>query len=181
MLRATAPLVPAFVLVVCTGLSAQDWPSFRGPLGSGVSLTATPPATWNVSTSANVAWRTPIAGLGHSSPIVWGDRIYVTTAVSDVAASRSLKLGDSDQTGIDAAKDMVPHRWQLMALDRLSGKVLWTQSVHQGIPRVKRHVKASHASATPATNGKIIVALFGSEGLFAFDPSGKELWRLTGG
>jgi outer membrane protein assembly factor BamB len=177
MLRTTVPLVPAFVLVVCTGLSAQDWPSFRGPRGSGVSLTATPPATWNVSTSANVAWRTPIAGLGHSSPIVWGDRIYVTTAVSDVAASRSLKLGDSDQTGIDAAKDMVPHRWQLMALDRLSGKVLWTQSVHQGIPRVKRHVKASHASATPATNGKIIVALFGSEGLFAFDPSGKELWR----
>ena len=177
MLRTTVPLVPAFVLVVCTGLSAQDWPSFRGPRGSGVSLTATPPATWNVSTSANVAWRTPIAGLGHSSPIVWGDRIYVTTAVSDVKASRSLTLGDSDQAGIDAAKDMVPHRWQLMALDRLSGKVLWTQSVHQGIPRVKRHVKASHASATPATNGKIIVALFGSEGLFAFDPSGKELWR----
>ena len=177
MLRTTVPLVPAFVLVVCTVLSAQDWPSFRGPRGSGVSLTATPPATWNVSTSANVAWRTPIAGLGHSSPIVWGDRIYVTTAVSEVAASRSLTLGDSDQAGIDAAKDMVPHRWQLMALDRLSGKVLWTRSVHQGIPRVKRHVKASHASATPATNGKVVVALFGSEGLFAFDPSGKELWR----
>jgi outer membrane protein assembly factor BamB len=142
-----------------------------------VSLTATPPATWNVSTSANVAWRTTIAGLGHSSPIVSGDRIYLTTAVSDVAASRSLTLGDVDQAGIDPAKDMVPHRWQLMALDRLSGKVLWTRSVHQGIPRVKRHVKASHASATPATNGKVIVALFGSEGLFAFDPAGKELWR----
>ena len=69
---------------------------------------------------------------------------------------------------------MVPHRWQLMALDRLSGKVLWTWL--QLLDRVKRHV-ASHASATPATNGKVIVALFGSEGLFAFDPAGKELWR----
>ena len=84
--------------------------------------------------------------------------------MSDVAASRSLTLGDVDQAGIDPAKDMVPHRWQLMALDRLSGKVLWTQSVHQGIPRVKRHVKASHASATPATNGKVIVALFVRKG-----------------
>jgi outer membrane protein assembly factor BamB len=177
MLCTTLTLVPIFVLVLCTCVSAQDWPSFRGPRGSGVSLTATPPATWNVSTSANVAWRTAIAGLGHSSPIVSGDRIYLTTAVSDVAASRSLTLGDVDQAGIDPAKDMVPHRWQLMALDRLSGKVLWTRSVHQGIPRVKRHVKASHASATPATNGKVIVALFGSEGLFAFDPAGKELWR----
>jgi outer membrane protein assembly factor BamB len=177
MLCTTLTLVPTFVLVLCTCVSAQDWPSFRGPHGSGVSLTATPPATWNVSTSANVAWRTPIPGLGHSSPIVWGDRIYLTSAVSNAAVSRSLTLGDVDQAGIDPAKDMVPHRWQLMALDRLSGKVLWTRSVHQGLPRVKRHVKASHASATPATDGKVIVALFGSEGLFAFDPAGKELWR----
>jgi len=177
MLRAALPLVPTFILVATAAAPAQDWPSFRGPRGSGVSPTATPPATWNVRTSANVAWRTQIAGLGHSSPIVWGDRIYLTTAVSDAAASRSLKLGDSDQAGIDAAKDMVPHRWQVIALDRLSGKILWTRSVHQGIPRVKRHVKNSHASATPATNGKVIVALLGSEGLFAYDTAGKELWR----
>ena len=177
MLRPASLLVPALVLAIDATASAQDWPSFRGPQGSGVSATATPPSSWNVATSANVAWRTPIAGLGHSSPIVWGDRIYLTTAVSDAAASRSLTLGDSDQAGIDPAKDMVPHRWQVIALDRTSGKVVWTRSVHQGVPRVKRHVKGSHASATPATNGKIIVALLGSEGLVAFDAGGKELWR----
>ena len=113
--------------------SAQDWPSFAGPAGQRVVDGPPPRATWNVSTSANVAWRTAIAGLGHSSPIVSGDH-HLTTAVSDVAASRSLTLGDVDQAGIDPAKDMVPHRWQLMALDRLSGKVLWTRSVHQGFP-----------------------------------------------
>ena len=177
MFRSASLLVPTLVLVIDATAFAQDWPSFRGPQGSGVATAATPPSTWNVTTSANVAWRIPIAGLGHSSPIVWGDRIYLTTAVSNSAASRSLTLGDSDQAGIDPAKDMVPHRWEVIALDRASGKVVWTRSVHQGVPRVKRHVKASHASATPATNGKIIVALLGSEGLVAFDVAGKELWR----
>jgi len=177
MFRSASLLVPTLVLVIDATAFAQDWPSFRGPQGSGVATAATPPSTWNVTTSANVAWRIPIAGLGHSSPIVWGDRIYLTTAVSNSAASRSLTLGDSDQAGIDPAKDMVPHRWEVIALDRASGKVVWTRSVHQGVPRVKRHVKASHASATPATNGKIIVALLGSEGLVAFDTAGKELWR----
>ena len=177
MFHSASLFVPALVLVIDATAFAQDWPSFRGPHGSGVSPAATPPSTWNVTTSANVAWRIPIAGLGHSSPIVWGDRIYLTTAVSNSAASRSLTLGDSDQAGIDPAKDMVPHRWEVIALDRASGKVVWTRSVHQGVPRVKRHVKASHASATPATNGKIIVALLGSEGLVAFDVAGKELWR----
>ena len=177
MFHSASLLVPALVLVIDATAFAQDWPSFRGPQGSGVATAATPPSTWNVTTSANVAWRIPIAGLGHSSPIVWGDRIYLTTAVSNSAASRSLTLGDSDQAGIDPAKDMVPHRWEVIALDRASGKVVWTRSVHQGVPRVKRHVKASHASATPATNGKIIVALLGSEGLVAFDTAGKELWR----
>ncbi|MGH9202376.1 MAG: PQQ-binding-like beta-propeller repeat protein, partial [Vicinamibacterales bacterium] len=95
----------------------QEWPSFRGPSGSGVSTTARPPVRWNVASSANVAWRTPIAGLGHSSPIVWGDRIYLTTAVSSAAASQQLVLGDSDRAGIDPAKDVVPHEWRVMALD----------------------------------------------------------------
>jgi outer membrane protein assembly factor BamB len=169
-------LVPTLVLTAGTA-AAQDWPSFRGPEGSGVSRHATPPVTWNLTSSTNVAWRTAIPGLGHSSPIVWGDRIYLTTAVSEAAASLSLTLGDSDRAGIDPAKDLVPHRWLVLALDRASGTTIWTRTVHQGIPRVKRHVKASHASATPATNGRVVVAMLGSEGLFAFDVNGTELWR----
>ncbi len=173
---ACLPFITAFVLSAGVA-AAQEWPSFRGVHGSGVSTNARPPLTWNLGTSTNVAWRTTIPGLGHSSPVVWGDRIYLTTAVSDTAASLSLALGDSDRAGIDAAKDMVPHRWQVLALDRASGKVIWTRSGHQGVPRVKRHVKGSHASATPATNGRVVVALLGSEGLFAFDVNGTELWR----
>jgi outer membrane protein assembly factor BamB len=82
-----------------------------------------------------------------------------------------------DAAGIDAAADLAAHQWQLLALDRATGKVLWTRTAHQGVPRVKRHVKGSHASATPATNGSVIVALLGSEGLFAFDMQGTLLWR----
>jgi outer membrane protein assembly factor BamB len=163
--------------ILSTALHAQEWPSFRGPSGSGVAADARPPLTWNTTTSANVAWRTAVPGLGHSSPIVWGDRIFMTTAVSDAAASQSVTLGDSEVAGIDPANDIVPHRWQVMAFDRASGKLLWTRVAHQGVPRVKRHVKASHASATPATDGKVLIAMLGSEGLFAFDVAGTQLWR----
>jgi outer membrane protein assembly factor BamB len=173
--------VTTFVVLVMTGVSAQqatgNWPSFRGPQASGVSETAKPPVRWEVSNATNLAWRTAIPGLGHSSPIVWGNRVYVTTAISAAAAAQTLSLGDSDRAGIDPADDLVPHRWQLLALDRDSGKVVWTRTVHQGVPRVKRHVKASHASATPATDGRVIVAMFGSEGLYAFDFTGQQLWR----
>jgi outer membrane protein assembly factor BamB len=171
--------VIAWVVLGMTGVSAQPaadpWPSFRGPQASGVSATATPPVRWDVSSAASTAWRIAIPGLGHSSPIVWGNRVFVTTAVSEAATAQTLTLGVD--AGIDPAADVSPHRWQLIAIDRNSGQVVWTRTVHQGVPRVKRHVKASHASATPATNGRVIVAMFGSEGLFAFDFNGKELWR----
>lgn len=159
------------------GDAAHAWPSFRGPSAAGTSPSARPPVSWNIATGANVAWRTATPGLAHSSPIVWGDRIFLTTAISDATAANALTLGDSDRAGIDPATDTVPHRWQVMALHRDSGRVLWTRTVHQGVPRVKRHVKASHASATPVTNGRVLVAMLGSEGLFAFDLDGAPLWQ----
>jgi outer membrane protein assembly factor BamB len=168
--------VTSFVILSSVA-HAQNWPSFRGPQGTGVAADARPPITWNVGSSTHVVWRTAIPGLGHSSPVVWGDRVYVTTAAADAPAAQSLTLGDADRAGIDPANDMVPHRWQVMALDRATGKVVWTRGVYQGIPRVKRHVKGSHASATPATDGRVLVAMLGSEGLIAFDMTGAELWR----
>jgi outer membrane protein assembly factor BamB len=165
-----------FVLFVAT-THAQDWPSFRGPNASGVQANAHPPTRWSVEPSANVAWRIGIPGLGHSSPIVSGDRVYLTSAISEAPASQAVAVGDSERAGIDPAADQVPHRWQLIALDRASGNVIWSRTVQQGVPRAKRHVKSSHASATPATNGRVIVAMLDSEGLFAFDAEGKELWR----
>jgi outer membrane protein assembly factor BamB len=156
---------------------AQNWPSFRGDNAAGVAASARPPVSWDVSASRNVRWRLDIPGLAHSSPIVWSDRVYLTTAVPLEQAPSDLKVGDSSQAGIDAARDMVRHSWRLYAVDRASGRIVWERSALEGVPRSKRHIKASHASATPATNGKFIVALFDSEGLFCFDAAGKLLWR----
>lgn len=173
---ARAPLIVMIVAGVAT-LEAQNWPGFLGPGGAGVGQGATPPISWDVQSSRNVAWAAEMPGLGHSSPVVWGDRIFLTTAVAPGAAAQSLALGDVDRAGTDPAPDLIRHRWQLLAIDRASGRILWQRTAHDGVPRVKRHAKASHASATPATDGRVVVALMGSEGLFAFDMSGKLLWR----
>ena len=165
------------MIVSASGISAQEWPAFRGGSAAGVGA-GTPPATWNVAAGANIAWRTAIPGMGHSSPIVSGSRVYVTTAVPASGAGTSVTLGDSSKAGIDSARDAGRYEWRLIALDRVSGKVLWSTVAHAGVPRSKRHVKASHASATPATNGKVVVALMGSEGLFCFNAvTGALLWK----
>ena len=165
--------------VAVAGLGAQtpttNWPAFRGANTAGVSASAVP-TSWDLASSRNVAWKTPIPGLAHSSPIVWGDRVYVTTAVA-ASGRPGIKTGDVEKSGIDSATDTGPHTWRLIAVDRQSGKIVWDRTVHQGVPRMKRHVKASHASATPATNGEVIVALMGSEGLFCFDMNGTLKWR----
>jgi outer membrane protein assembly factor BamB len=157
-------------------LEAEDWPSFRGPNGSGTSDEQDLPVEWSVPSSTNVLWQTAVPGLAHSSPIVSGERIYITTAVG-TGARPTLATGDLGAAGYRAAADDGPHRWILFALDRSSGEVIWQTTVHEGRPRVRRHTKASHASATPATNGERIVALMGSEGLFCFDTSGRLLWK----
>ncbi|HET9368875.1 MAG TPA: PQQ-binding-like beta-propeller repeat protein [Vicinamibacterales bacterium] len=174
MFRAT--FVCLIVLFAGISAHARDWPSFRGPSSSGVAAGA-PPTSWNVKNGDRVAWRTAIPGLGHSSPIVWQDRVFVSTAVAMTGSDVSLAKGDSSVAGIDSATDTGEHEWRLYAIDRASGRIAWQTVAHRGPPRIKRHVKASHASATPATNGQVIVALMGSEGLFAFDMNGRPLWR----
>jgi outer membrane protein assembly factor BamB len=161
----------AAAMVVTAPVAAQHWPQFRGAGAAGVADSAVPTA-WNLASRTRVAWVTPIPGLGHSSPVVWGDRIYVTTAVSD-APNPQL---DVRHGGISMAADTGRQTWKVLALDRRSGAVLWERTAFEGVPRVRRHLKASHASATPATDGRHIVALFGSEGLYCFDTDGAMLW-----
>jgi outer membrane protein assembly factor BamB len=158
-------------------LSASDWPQFRGKDAAGIALgRSAPPVSWSVAPAKSIGWKTPLPGLAHSSPIVWGNRIYVTTAVAR-DGKPGVVLGDVSKAGIDPAADSGRHTWRLIALDKDSGKVVWDTVAHEGVPRMKRHVKASHASATPATDGRTIVALMGSEGLFAFDTNGNRKWR----
>ena len=168
------PLTAVWIVCTVSSVTAQNWPTFRGPDASGVApAAAAPPVTFDVPASRNVAWRTPIPGLAHSSPIAWGDRIFLTTAVA-ATGEAPVRTGNA---GIDAANDMVSHTWRLLAIDAKTGAVSWDRAVHTGVPRLKRHVKASHASATPATNGRVIVTLLGTEGLFCFDMDGQLRWK----
>ena len=167
-------------LLACAGdATAQQWPAFRGPDASGVDAAGQPPLTWDVATGTNVAWSTPIPGLGHSCPVVWDDRIFVTTAVplpgpgGDAGAA-------ADGTVILKEVGSIPtkarHAWRLYCLDRATGRVRWERTAHEGMPKVKRHAKASQASATPVTDGRHVIAMMGSEGLYAFDMQGAPLW-----
>lgn len=153
--------------------SAQ-WGQFRGHRASGVAKGKPAPAKWDAKTGENVKWKTPIPGLGHSSPIVWGDRVFVTTAVRQ-AGEADLRVGLYGD--IAPVNDDSRHSWRVIALDAESGKILWDREAHEGLPKVKRHTKATHANSTPATDGKHVVALFGSEGLYCFDYDGNLLWK----
>ena len=168
-------LFSVFALSYCLLLSAQaqNWPSFRGPKAAGVSDLNPLPTTWDGEKSVNLRWKTPIPGLAHSSPIVWGNRIFLTTAIS---SNKQFTYVPKDR-GIDLANDNVPHSWRMYCLDKDSGRILWERVAHEGVPRVKRHIKATQANATPVTDGKVVVALMGSEGMFAYDFNGKLLWK----
>ena len=152
---------------------ADNWPSFRGPAASGVAEGAPAPLSWDVPANKNVKWRVPVAGLAHSSPVVWGNQVCVASAVSETA-SAALKVGLYGN--IESAADQSPHRWMVMCYDKNTGKALWERTAHAGEPKVKRHPKSTHASTTLATDGRYIVAFFGSEGLYAFDMQGKPVW-----
>jgi outer membrane protein assembly factor BamB/protein tyrosine phosphatase (PTP) superfamily phosphohydrolase (DUF442 family) len=153
-----------------------SWPSFRGPRASGIADGQNLPDKWNGKTGENILWRTPIPGLAHSSPVVWGNRIFVTTAVSTdpKATFRPGLYGDGD-----ASKDRSVHRWIIYALDKQSGKILWEKVAYEGAPIEKRHIKSTYANSTPVTDGRIVVAWFGSQGVYAYDVNGKLLWKVN--
>lgn len=162
-----------FVSFGCALLAESNWPQYRGPHALGVDDSVPLPTTWNVETGANVRWQTPIPGLAHSSPIVWGDRVYVATAVKPGKAELKVGLyGD-----IESVNENETHQWRLLALDKATGRIIWNTLGFEAVPKVKRHTKASHCNPTPATDGQRIVAIFGSEGLFCFDAEGKLLWK----
>lgn len=151
-----------------------NWPSFRGPDASGRAEGFSLPRKWNAPTGKGIKWKTEITGLGLSSPIVWGDRIFLTTAVSE-GGSEDLKVGLYGD--IQPVEDGSKHTWQVICLDKKTGAVLWERIAQEGVPKIKRHPKASHANSTPVTDGRHVVAMFGSEGLFCYDTSGKLLWK----
>ncbi len=153
---------------------AQNWPQFRGPRAGGVVEGRAAAINWNAEKAQNLRWKTEIPGLGHSSPVVWGNKIFITTAVTS---------GANDETRFGLYGDVAPvkddpkHTWMVYALDKQTGKVIWERVAYEGLPKVKRHPKSTHSDSTPVTDGKYLVALFGSHGLYAYNLNGKLLWK----
>jgi outer membrane protein assembly factor BamB len=173
--RASPALSPATANAARAVERPMNWPSFRGPFASGVADGQNPPTVWDGEKGVNVRWKTPIPGLGHSCPVVWGGRIFLTTAVS--SAQAILKPGLYGN--VDSVVEKAPHAWRVLCLDKETGKILWDRVAHEGVPQVKRHAKGTHANSTVATDGKHVVACFGSEGLYCYDFEGKQLWKQS--
>jgi outer membrane protein assembly factor BamB len=151
-----------------------DWPAFRGIGANGIAEGRPAPTTF---TPATAVWRTKIQGLGNSSPVVWGDQLCVTTAIGGQDSTFKPGLyGD-----VAPVNDSSVHEWKVICLDKGTGKVRWEQTVHKGVPAVKRHPKSTQANATLATDGRHLAAMFGSEGLHVYDLAGKKLWSKSFG
>ena len=173
MLKTTLSFLVAGVMLSGAVLNATNWPGFRGAGARGVAEGPPPPVTWDVPNNKNVKWRVGVPGLAHSSPVVWGNQVCTASAVS--AKPAELRVGLYGDIG--SARDNGEHRWVVVCYDKHTGKQLWERAAHVGIPKVQRHTKATHASSTLATDGRYIVAFFGSEGLYAYDMKGTLLWK----
>ncbi|MBM3875709.1 MAG: serine/threonine protein kinase [Verrucomicrobia bacterium] len=152
-----AALLVAFILVSPSGVFAEDWPGWRGPRGDGSSSEKTVPVKW--SATENIAWKTPITGGGHASPIVWGDRVFTVTAVAETEGR------------------------DLVCLDRKSGRVIWQKTVITS-PFERKHKLNSHASSTPATDGKLVYVAFldvRDMVVAAYDFEGNPKWLVRPG
>jgi PQQ-like domain/Ankyrin repeats (3 copies) len=154
----------------------RPWPSFRGANASGNGDGQGAVTDWSVESGKNVRWKTPIPGFTTGSPIVWGEKIFIVTAVSgaDDKTFRTGLYGD-----VKPVEDLSEHTWRIYALDKTSGKIVWERVAFKGVPKVKRHTKSTQANSTPVTDGTRVIALFGSIGrLVAWDMNGKELWSV---
>lgn len=151
---------------------AALWPSFRGPFARGYDDSHPLPTAWNIETGENILWKTPIDGLAHSSPVIHGDRIYLTTATKEGDAELRVGLYGS----VQPVQDDSVHQLKVLCLSRADGSILWQKTAWEGVPEIKRHPKGSHAASTPATDGRHVVAFFGSEGLYCYTADGELKW-----
>ncbi|HZL89954.1 MAG TPA: PQQ-binding-like beta-propeller repeat protein [Pirellulaceae bacterium] len=162
-----------------TAAAEVNWGQWRGPLGTGVAPKADPPVLWNEAEGTNIRWKTRIPGRGHSTPVVWADRIFLTTAIpfgEKLPPRPSTAPGNHDNLP-------VTHRQQFvaLALDRAGGKILWQKTLHEALPQEQGHHTASLASNSPVTDGERGHAFFGSFGLYCLDLDGKLIWNADFG
>ncbi len=176
-MRIRAILLIFLGLILAPRAGAQDrWPQFRGPQSVGVAEDPRLPERWSVS--ENVAWKTEIPGAGWSSPVVWGDRIFITSAISSEEGERPKK---GLYFGGERPAPKAEHRWVLYCLDWKTGKILWEREIYRGIPPGPRHLKNTYASETPVTDGERVYAYAGYLGVFCYDRKGRLVWSKRWG
>jgi outer membrane protein assembly factor BamB len=178
------PLLFLCAPLLCLAADVDGWAKWRGPKDDGMAR-GDAPTEW--SDTKNIAWKTPIPGRGMSSPIVWGDRIFLTTAIStgtpaavpsepEARPNRGGRRGGFG--GNSGGSPGVEHKFMLYCIDRKSGKILWERVANTAAPHEGFHNRyGSYASNTPATDGKTVFAFYGSFGLYAYDFDGKLLWN----
>ena len=174
------------ILALCTSLTAaaavENWPQWRGPGGQGVSADADVPTEW--APDKNVLWKAELPGTGMSSPIVWGDRIYLTAVLEGdvVPGQRAVKHRQGQEVDWihpDSVAADKKHTFKVVALDAKSGKILWDRTAYDGTVFDARHRRSSFAGPTPVTDGSMVYAYFGPEGLYAYDAAGTLAWKVV--
>ena len=163
------------------GKKVANWPQWRGPDSLGVSPETNLPVEW--SSAKNIKWKTPVAGRGHSSPIIWGKKVFLTTAIEGpvVPGAKAVthmiegkEFLHPESIGADRR-----HTFKVLCFDRETGKLLWERVAYEGTVYDNRHRKSSFASSTPATDGRHVYAFFGSEGLYCYDFNGRLVWKAS--
>ena len=156
----------------------RQWPAYRGYMSSGVLENTNLPENFDFEKNENIRWKISIPGMGISSPVIWGDRLFITSAISteDKAGFKPGLYGD-----VRPVSDSSVHEWKVYCIDKNNGKILWEKTSCKGVPKIKRHPKSTHANTSVATDGQYVVAFFGSEGLYCYDINGNLQWQKNFG
>ena len=160
----------ALITISADATPEQYWPQWRGPHATGVSRTADPPVEW--SETRNIRWKIEVPGRGSGTPVIWGDKLFVLTAVpagADLAASHQARGG---------VRPAVPHKFQVLAIDRKTGKIVWERTARESVPHEGSHQQfGTYSSSSAFTDGERVYSFFDSFGLYAYNMNGKLLWE----
>lgn len=180
-MKLIASLLLSFLIITLIGCSQspytvgeRQWSSYRGYYASGVLDNTSLPDQWDIEEGINIKWKVDVPGLALSSPIIWGDKLFLTSAISksDAAILRAGAYVSSDPVN-----DKSVHDWRVYCINNETGETIWERTACTGVPMVKRHPKSTHANCTPATDGEHIVAFFASEGLYCYNMDGDLIWK----
>jgi outer membrane protein assembly factor BamB len=154
----------------------DNWPAWRGPESNGCALRADPPVAWSATT--NLKWKAPLSGQGSSTPIVWGDQVFILTAVATDRVASEADLPKPDPRFEKKTKaPAVYYQFLVMSFDRQTGKLRWQQTAAERVPHEGHHDTTSYAAGSPATDGERLYVSFGSFGTYCYDLNGKLLWQ----